>query len=52
MKDLQWFPPIPEPRAAAAPPVIGSLIVAAAFGVGLLAYGHRLTAITVWVVAC
>ena len=51
MKDLQWFPPIPEPRAAAAPPVIGSLIVAAAFGVGLLAYGHRLTAITVWVVA-
>ena len=51
MKDLQWFPPIPEPRAASAPPVIGSLIVAVAFGGLLLARGHRLMAIVVWAVA-
>lgn len=49
MKDLQWFPPIPEPRAASAPPVIGSLIVAAGLGGLLLARGHRLMAILVWV---
>ena len=51
MKDLQWFPPIPEQRASFAPPVIGSLIVAAAFGGLLLARGHRPMAIVVWVAA-
>jgi len=51
MKDLQWFPPIPEPRKASAPPVTESLIVAAAFGGLLLVRGHRLMAAAVWVVA-
>jgi len=32
MKDLQWFPPIPEPRTILAPKVMGSLIVAASVG--------------------
>ena len=51
MKDLQWFPPIPEPRAAAAPPVIWSIVVGAAFGLLLLARGHRILAIVVWATA-
>jgi len=51
MKDLQWFPPIPEPRAATAPPVIGTLAVAVAAGGLLLARGHRLLAILVWATA-
>ena len=51
MKDLHWFPPIPEPRATTAPPVIGSLIVAAALGGLLLVRGQRLLAIVVWTIA-
>ncbi|MGD1104531.1 MAG: hypothetical protein ABSA59_21005 [Terriglobia bacterium] len=51
MKDLQWFPPIPEPRAASAPPVIWSVVVGAAFGLLLLARGHRILAMVVWVAA-
>jgi hypothetical protein len=27
MKDLQWFPPIPEPRTIFAPKAMGSVIV-------------------------
>jgi hypothetical protein len=48
MKDLQWFPPIPEPRAPTSWPVIGPLIVAAALGGLLLERGHRALAISVW----
>jgi len=51
MKDLQWFPPIPEPRAASARPVIGSIVVGAAFGLLLLARGHRNLAVVVWATA-
>jgi hypothetical protein len=51
MKDLQWFPPIPEPRLVTAPPVIGSIVVGAAFGMLLLARGHRNLAIVVWAAA-
>jgi len=51
MKDLQWFPPIPEPRASVAPTVMGSLLVAAALGGLMFARGHRLTAILVWATA-
>ncbi len=48
MKDLQWFPPIPEPRAASLQPAIWSVVVGAAFGLILLARGHRILAIVVW----
>jgi hypothetical protein len=48
MKDLQSFPPIPEPRRTYAPRVIGSLIVAASLGGLLFARGHRLPAIALW----
>lgn len=48
MKDLQWFPPIPEPRAALAAPVLGSVLVGTSLGAVLLARGHRLPAIFVW----
>ena len=51
MKDLQWFPPIPEPRAPSAPPVIWSVVVGAACGLVLLARGHRILAIAVWATA-
>ena len=51
MKDLQWFPPIPEPRAASVPPVIWSVAVGAAFGLLLLARGHRILAMVVWAAA-
>jgi hypothetical protein len=51
MNDLQWFPPIPPPRAASAPPVIWSVVVGAAIGGILLARGHRLLAIVVWAAA-
>jgi hypothetical protein len=51
MKDLQWFPPIPEPRAASAPPVIWSVVVGAAMGLVLLTRGHRIMAIVVWAAA-
>ena len=51
MKDLQWFPPIPEPRAPAASPVIGSVVVGVAAGGLLLARGHRFLAVAVSVAA-
>jgi hypothetical protein len=51
MKDLQWFPPIAPPRAAAAVQVIGPVVVGAAIGGLLLLRGHRLLAIAVWIVA-
>jgi len=51
MKDLQWLPPIPEPRAASAAPVIWSVVVGAAFGFLLLAHGHRILAMVVWAAA-
>jgi hypothetical protein len=51
MKDLQWFPPIPEPCAPSAPPVIWSVVVGAAFGGLLLARGHGNLAIVVWAAA-
>lgn len=51
MKDFQWFPPIPAPRAAAATPVIGSAAAVAAFGGLLFARGHRLLAIEAWACA-
>lgn len=51
MKDLQWFPPIPPPRASSALPVIWSVVVGAAFGGLLFARGHRLLAIVVWATA-
>jgi hypothetical protein len=51
MKDLQWFPPIPEPRLASAPPVIWSVALGAAFGLLLLARGHRILAVVVWAAA-
>jgi hypothetical protein len=51
MKDLQWFPPIPAPRAASQPPVIWSVVVGAAFGLWLFARGHRILAMVVWAAA-
>jgi len=51
MKDLQWFPPIPEPRAAFVPQVTLGLIMAAAMGGLLLARGHVAMAVVVWAVA-
>ena len=51
MKDLQWFPPIPEPHTTLAPKVMGSLIVAASLGGLLFVRGHRLPAIAVWATA-
>ena len=51
MKDLQWIPPIPEPRLASAPPVIWSVALGAAFGLLLLARGHRILAVMVWAAA-
>jgi hypothetical protein len=48
MKDLLWFPPIPEPRVASAPRVMGSVAVGAGLGALLFARGHRTLAITVW----
>jgi|SRR5271157_292027 len=51
MKDLQWFPPIPEPRAASSQPVIWWVVVGAAFGMLLLARGHRILAVVVWATA-
>ena len=48
MKDLQWFPPIPEPGPASARPVIWSVVVGASLGAVLLARVHRLPAILVW----
>src|SRR5208283_1958337 len=51
MKDLQWFPPIPEPRVASAPREIGSVAVGAGIGALLFARGHRTLAIVVWAAA-
>jgi hypothetical protein len=51
MKDLQWFPPIPEPRTTLVPKVMGSLIAAASLGGLLFARGHHLPAIVVWAMA-
>jgi len=51
MKDLQWFPPIPEPRATSSHPVIWSAVAGAACGLALLARGHRILAIVVWAAA-
>jgi membrane protease YdiL (CAAX protease family) len=51
MKDQQWFPPIPEPRAHFAPSVLVSLLLAVAFGWLVLARGHRVLAIAVWTLA-
>ncbi len=48
MKDLQWFPPIPQAPAVTSFPVAASLIIAAAFGGLLLARGHRFMAMAVW----
>ncbi len=51
MKDLQWFPPIPEARAATTSQVAASLIIAAALGGLLFARGHRFMAMGVWAAA-
>jgi hypothetical protein len=51
MKDLQWFPPIPEARAASATPVIWSAVVGAAIGAFLFARGYHVLAMAVWIVA-
>jgi hypothetical protein len=51
MKDLQWFPPIPEPRVASAFRVIWSVAVGAGLGALSFARGHRTLAITAWVAA-
>ncbi|MDR3674178.1 MAG: hypothetical protein P4N24_01720 [Acidobacteriota bacterium] len=50
MKDLQWFPPILEPRAASVRPILWSVVAGAAFGCLLFARGHRILALGVWVV--
>src|SRR5579862_8172280 len=51
MKDLQWFPPIPEPQRTVAAKVMGSMLAAAALG-GLLYWrGHQRISILVWATA-
>jgi hypothetical protein len=48
VKDLQWFPPIPERPAAVLPQMVSSLLAAAVVGGLLLQRGHRLMAMVVW----
>ena len=51
MKDLQWFPPIPEPQEGSAPSVVWSVAVGAALGLVFLVRGHPFLAMIVWAVA-
>ncbi|MGD1155432.1 MAG: hypothetical protein ABSA41_06335 [Terriglobia bacterium] len=51
MKDLQWFPPIPEPPAASARSGLGPVVVAAICGLLFLWRGHLALAIIVWAAA-
>jgi len=50
MKDLEWFPPIPERRATSAAPLIWSALAGTCLGLLLLARGHRFFAIFGWAV--
>jgi hypothetical protein len=51
MKDLEWFPPIPEPRRPAVPPIMGSIAVTAGVGWWVYAHGHGAAAFAVWIAA-
>jgi hypothetical protein len=51
MKDLQWFPPIPEPPEASARSALGPVVVAAICGLLFLWRGHLALAIIVWAIA-
>jgi hypothetical protein len=48
MKDLPWFPPIPEARKTSAPSVVWSVSVGGFLGTLLVLRGHRNLAVAIW----